>query len=60
MEDDDGYNIFKIYVFFMLLLMIVGGIVAIIEKANESRIESEAIKAGLHQEVVDGQKVWVK
>jgi len=58
--DDDGYKIFKAYAAFMALLLIFGGIITIIEKTNESRIESEAIKAGLHQEVIDGQKVWVK
>lgn len=58
--DESSLKIFKVYAAFMVLLTIFGGIITIIEKTNQSRIESEAIKAGLHQEVIDGQKVWVK
>lgn len=60
MEDDRSIKIFKMYVGCIILFFIVGGIVTAIQEANQSRIESEAIKAGLHQEVIGGQKVWVK
>ena len=60
MEDDRSIKIFKMYVGCIILFFIVGGIVTAIQEANQSRVETEAIKAGLHQEVIDGQKVWVQ
>ena len=36
------------------------GIVSGIREYQSAQVEIEAIKAGLHEEIKDGYKVWVK